>query len=659
MAGLAQPTITVQPQSQTNVAGSTTTLLVEATGAPPLSYQWRSYANLSSFTNIPFGTEAALVLPNVQPTSRRFAVVVTDSGGLSATSSPPVSLTILVPPGITRITNHSASVVGVRDTVRMEVFVTGTLPLILQWYQNGLPLAGKTNSILTLPNVQTTNSGLYTVVVTNSASSLTSSPVSLEVTSSPQIQYTATLQSAAVFVGTASSFAVTTAFGDEPFSYQWRLDGHELLGQTNKTLTLASTQPADEGDYTVVVSNGAGSVTNEPARLWVVPPASSLIRGDFTNQAGQGLPYFYLLPTNYNAARSYPLFCRFHGAGSFVNVFRSSVWSGALLLASYRQQATNPVILVFPTRWSAGESWTDQYLQLTAGLLEGLMSQFNVDTNRVYVAGFSQDVPAAWNLLGMRPGFFAAAHVGAGLMGKFPPSAIKDVPLWVACAADDGSVVETRTLVAALRQAGGNPIYTEYNSGGHVGGIGNHILTPTVNDWLLAQRRGVSQTNELLLSITSPTREAIHATGATNLNLGGGAAALGRDVTKVAWENTANGAKGTASGTNTWSATGVPLRGSRTNLIIVTATTTSWSAAYGGNTTFNDALTVIQSPLSATLVFQGTDALLNWTGGGPPYRVQRATDLAAGDWTDVLPNATPPVTLPLTGQAGFYRIVGQ
>jgi hypothetical protein len=319
------------------------------------------------------------------------------------------------------------------------------------------------------------------------------------------------------------------------------------------------------------------------------------------------------------------------------------------------------VILVFPTRWKAGEDWTDTYLSLTSGLLDQLMSQFNIDTNRVYVAGASQGVHAAWDLLGMRPGFFAAADVAGGWMGKVPPRAIKDVPLWVACAADDEAVgvEDSRTLVAALRRAGGNPIYTEYNSGGHAGGIGIHILTPPVNDWLLAQRRGVARTNEPLLSITSPTREAIYATGGTNLNLGGGAAALGRDVTKVAWVNTANGDKGTASGTNTWSATGIPLRGSGTNLILVTATTTSWAPAYGGNTTFNDALTVIQSPLSATLVAQGTNALLNWTGGGTPYRVQQATDLTAGDWTDLLPNATPPVTLSFTGQAGFYRIVGQ
>jgi len=185
------------------------------------------------------------------------------------------------------------------------------------------------------------------------------------------------------------------------------------------------------------------------------------------------------------------------------------------------------------------------------------------------------------------------------------------------------------------------------------------MSTPAIVDWTLTQRRDLPPATDPLLAITSPTREAIHATGATNLNLGGGAAAPGRDVTKVAWENTANGAKGTASGTNTWSATGVPLRGSRTNLIIITATTTSWAPAYGGNTTFNDALTVIQSPLSATLVLQGTDALLNWTGGGTPYCVQRATDLAVGDWIDFLPNATPPVTLPLTGQRGFYRLVGQ
>jgi hypothetical protein len=96
--------------------------------------------------------------------------------------------------------------------------------------------------------------------------------------------------------------------------------------------------------------------------------------------------------------------------------------------------------------------------------------------------------------------------------------------------------------------------------------------------------------------------------------------------------------------------------------------TTSWAgyggvgaAGSGGNTTFNDTLTVIQSPLRATLTLQETNAVLSWTGAVGPFRVQRATNLAAGDWIDLFPNATPPVTLPLPlgGEAGFYRIVGQ
>ncbi len=63
--------------------------------------------------------------------------------------------------------------------------------------------------------------------------------------------------------------------------------------------------------------------------------------------------------------------------------------------------------------------------------------------------------------------------------------------------------------------------------------------------------------------------------------------------------------------------------------------------------------------LRATLVLQGSSARLNWTGGVPPYRVQRATDLTSGDWTDLLTNAVSPVTLTLERQAEFYRIVGQ
>lgn len=202
-------------------------------------------------------------------------------------------------------------------------------------------------------------------------------------------------------------------------------------------------------------------------------------------------------------------------------------------------------------------------------------------------------------------------------------------------------------------------LYTRYQSGGH-GIWPTAYRTPGLVDWVMAQRRGVTRTNEPLLAITHPTGESVHLTGATNLGLAGSAAALGQAVTLIAWTNLANNVNGTAVGSNAWTVANVPVVAGQTNLIIVTATTTSWSPAYRGNTTFNDTLTVTPSPMiQLTLTLQGTEALLNWTGVGPPYRIQRATDLVVGDWTDFLTNATPPVSVPVTGQVGFYRVAGQ
>ena len=96
----------------------------------------------------------------------------------------------------------------------------------------------------------------------------------------------------------------------------------------------------------------------------------------------------------------------------------------------------------------------------------------------------------------------------------------------------------------------------------------------------------------------------------------------------------------------------------KTNLVIRTATTTSWAPGYGGNTTFNDSLAVFCSPIRATLVLQGSAAVLNWSGGTAPFQVQRATGLSVGDWTEILTNALPPLTLPVERETEFYRVVG-
>jgi len=478
----------------------------------------------------------------------------------------------------------------------------------------------------------------------------------------PTITPSTSLQSKAAYVGARTSFTVT-ATGAAPLSFQWRLDGRDFPGQTNRTLTFNSVQPADEGDYTVTVTNAAGSVVSDATRLYVVPPISSFVLRNFTNAARVRLPYFYFQPANLDPTRSYPLICALDGAGVDETTWKSAFapYPQTVVFGSYKQQATDPAIIVVPTRRAGDTEWNGQYVQQVSGLLDWLLANFNIDTNRVYVAGYSEGGHAAWDLLGLRPGLFAAARILSGWQGTASVASVKSVPFWIFHAADDDvvGVTSSRSLVRALRQVGGRVVYTEFRSGGHFEGVPQAMCIPAGVDWFLAQRRGMKSTVGPLLSIINPTRVGTHITGATNLNLIGSVAALGRDVMWVTWTNFANNAKGVTAGTNEWNAAGIPLQANKTNLIVVAASTVSWAPAFGGNTTFNDTLAVVSLPMRAALAVDGSGATLNWTGGGPPYHVQRATSLAAGDWVDVLANAVPPVTLTLGGPAEFYRVVGQ
>jgi hypothetical protein len=176
-AVVAQPVITNQPQNQTAIAGTTAMFSVGATSVLPLSYQWRSHANATTFTNIPWGTDATLLLSNVQPTTRKFGVVVSDAGG--SITSVLATLTVLVPPTITN--QPTSQTVEVGESATFSVGATGTSPLHYQWRLNDEDLAGKTNTSLVLTNLQLTNGGRYTVVVTNLAGSTNSQVATLTV----------------------------------------------------------------------------------------------------------------------------------------------------------------------------------------------------------------------------------------------------------------------------------------------------------------------------------------------------------------------------------------------------------------------------------------------------------------------------------------------
>ncbi len=78
-------------------------------------------------------------------------------------------------------------------------------------------------------------------------------------------------QSQTVTAGQAVTFSVV-ASGTPPPTYQWRLNGVNILGATNSILLLTNVQPSNAGDYAVVVTNPVGTATSGAANLTVVEP---------------------------------------------------------------------------------------------------------------------------------------------------------------------------------------------------------------------------------------------------------------------------------------------------------------------------------------------------------------------------------------------------
>ena len=79
--------------------------------------------------------------------------------------------------------------------------------------------------------------------------------------------------------GSKAIFTVSS-LGTLPFTYQWQKNGADIEGETNQTLTIDDAVPADEGEYRVVISNAAGSVTSNGALLSVidnVPPVAEIV----------------------------------------------------------------------------------------------------------------------------------------------------------------------------------------------------------------------------------------------------------------------------------------------------------------------------------------------------------------------------------------------
>ena len=222
---------------------------------------------------------------------------------------------------------------------------------------------------------------------------------------------------------------------------------------------------------------------------------------------GQPLPFHYRLlrPATLEPGKRYPLVLFLHGAGERGSDNTSQLKYLPTWLAEPPLRQQFPCFVVAPQcraehRWSPFD-WSDKTssplaaeptadLAAAIAALDAVCREEPVDGSRIYLTGLSMGGYGSWELAARQPERFAAVVPICGGADEAQAAKIAHLPIW--CFHGDADrvvpVERSRSMVAALKAAGGSPKYSE------LPGVGHDSWTPAYRDgslleWLFAQRQ--------------------------------------------------------------------------------------------------------------------------------------------------------------------------
>jgi predicted peptidase len=224
--------------------------------------------------------------------------------------------------------------------------------------------------------------------------------------------------------------------------------------------------------------------------------------------AVEGTEYRYVVyvPPDWSADRTWPVVLFLHGAGERGDdgLIQSEVGLGG---AIRRHVDRFPAVVVMP-QCRKNLWWTEPSMRAQAlAALEAAFNEFHGDPARVYLTGLSMGGYGTWAIAAASPGKFAAiAPVCGGVRRRARPGEaqpeetaadpyadtakkIGATPVWVFHGGADPTVpvAESRKMVDALKTAGNEARYTEYEGVGH-NSWDKAYNEPEFASWLFGQR---------------------------------------------------------------------------------------------------------------------------------------------------------------------------
>lgn len=207
----------------------------------------------------------------------------------------------------------------------------------------------------------------------------------------------------------------------------------------------------------------------------------------FQSNIKSTLNYLVYLPKNYNAEKKFPMILSLHGSGERGNnIDNVKKWGIHKIL---RENDNFPFVVVSPQCPNC-EIWEMQFNALKE-LLDEVEANYNIDSERVYLTGYSLGGYGTWNFAILNTERFAAiVPISGGAISPEKALKLKDTPIWVAHGDSDTVVQfeESKRIVDRLKTSNPNIIFKVYKGAGH------EVCTtayeePELFQWLLNQKR--------------------------------------------------------------------------------------------------------------------------------------------------------------------------
>ena len=130
----------------------------------------------------------------------------------------------------------------------------------------------------------------------------------------------------------------------------------------------------------------------------------------------------------------------------------------------------------------------EAYNKYVKALADYYVSEFGVDSTRIYVFGSSMGGQGVWYLLADTPNYFAAAMVASGAYRGFNITALAKTPIMCTRGTQESRVNQVKQLIDDINLYGGNAVFQT------LVGLGHHdatsaAFTPERIEWVLSHRR--------------------------------------------------------------------------------------------------------------------------------------------------------------------------